>query len=55
MWVWDLESGVGVQVASVRSEGETDRPPSIARVAFDAHRVVAVDVDGAIRTYDFDI
>ncbi|KAF8608584.1 hypothetical protein BDV93DRAFT_541073 [Ceratobasidium sp. AG-I] len=55
LWVWDLESGVGVQAASIRSEGETDRPPSIVRIAFDAHRVVAVDADGAIRTYDFDI
>lgn len=46
-------NGPSVQAASEATE--SDRPPSIVRVAFDAHRIVAVEADGAIRTYDFDI
>ncbi|KAG8746985.1 hypothetical protein FRC10_002784 [Ceratobasidium sp. 414] len=69
LWVWDLENGAGVQAAGVRSEdlsevdedgdqemlGDIGKPLTIARVAFDAHRIVAVDTSGAIQTYNFDI
>ncbi|KAG8707816.1 hypothetical protein FRC09_001597 [Ceratobasidium sp. 395] len=70
LWVWDLESGVGVQAASIYPEklsngvdqdgdqemlSGTTNSETIVRVAFDAHRIVAVDTSGTIQTYNFDI
>ncbi|EUC58684.1 F-box-like protein [Rhizoctonia solani AG-3 Rhs1AP] len=71
LWVWDLESGVGIQATAIRSthvsngpetspmaagseEMLPNAPPTITRVAFDAHKIVAVDVNNALHTYSFD-
>jgi hypothetical protein len=74
LWVWDLESGMGVRAAAIRSThipnpsetsmahsdyeecyGTVGRPPAIVRVAFDAQRIVAVDINDMLHTYSFDI
>ncbi|KAL5631674.1 hypothetical protein ACGC1H_007253 [Rhizoctonia solani] len=71
LWVWDLESGVGIQATAIRSthvsggpetsplgsgseEMVPSAPPTIIRVAFDAHKIVAVDINNALHTYSFD-
>ncbi|CAE6446422.1 unnamed protein product [Rhizoctonia solani] len=71
LWVWDLESGVGIQATAVHSTSvldgpETDimgptnneippnKPPTIIRVSFDAHKIVAVDINDSLHTYSFD-
>ncbi|CAE6434738.1 unnamed protein product [Rhizoctonia solani] len=69
LWVWDLESGVGIQATAIRStppnrledssvgssSGEMGHvQPTIIRVAFDAHKIVAVDTNNALYTYSFD-
>ncbi|KAJ1304328.1 hypothetical protein OPQ81_005487 [Rhizoctonia solani] len=73
LWVWDLETGVGIQATAIssshtpngidmssvgtRNDGVGDiagNPPRIVRVVFDAHKIVAVDVNDALYTYSFD-
>ncbi|KAF8678446.1 F-box-like [Rhizoctonia solani] len=73
LWVWDLESGVGIRAIATHSSQVFDEleanstgsdreeapftpsgPHTIVRIAFDAHKIVVVDDNDILYTYNFD-